>query len=144
MLRTKPKQHRTLKPKRVEHVVAASVANAAALLCESIQTSTSLLSAIQEPNIKEKLIQKHNKNIDTNFGANQQQQKQQQQQFKKTTKISPQFNSVIKKSPQTPLRHTAGVASKFFDGRSVSRSSNSVHLLTVQYNCVAALTSVLR
>lgn len=144
MLRNKPKQHRTLTPKRVEHVVAASEANAAALLCESIQTSLPL-SSIPEPNIKEKLIQKHNKNIDTNFGAQQQQQKlKQQQHVKQTPKSALNFNGVIKRSLLSILMPLVGVTSSFFGGQSVFPAFSCASPLEEHFIGVTTLISAIR
>lgn len=142
MLRNKPKQHRTLKLKRVEHVVAVSEANAAALLCESIQTPLPL--SIQKPNIKEKLIQKHNKNIDANFDAQKQQQNpKQQQQVKQTSKNVKNFYGVIE-NPQLPiLTPLAGVQSKFCGGQSVLPPLGCVRLLKEQFIGVTTLTSAI-
>uniref|UniRef100_A0A0K8V1Z3 Uncharacterized protein n=1 Tax=Bactrocera latifrons TaxID=174628 RepID=A0A0K8V1Z3_BACLA len=142
MLRNKPKQHRTLTPKRVEHVVAASEANAAALLCESIQTS-SPLSSIREPNIKEKLIQKHNKNIDTNFDAQQQQQKL-KQHVKQSPKSVQNFNGVIKRSLLSKLTPLVGVTTSFFGGQSVLPASSCVSPLEEHFIGVTTLISAIR
>lgn len=141
MLRNKPKQHRTLTPKRVENVVAVSEANAAALLYESIQTSLPL-SSIQEPNIKDKLIQKHNKNIDTNFGA--QKILKQQQQVKKNLKSIKNFNCGTERSQLPTLTLLTGVANKFFGGRSVFPAFSCASPLTEQFIGVTTLTSAIR